>query len=111
MVKPKKRALERKKKTSSLVGSMKFLEWLDELKPKKAVAKVIARIERLKQLEHELRRPEADLLRDDVWELRIKFSSVQCRVLYFFHERAGWSMSDSTRRLPKRSWTFGSTPA
>ncbi len=34
---------------------------------------------------HELRRPEADLLRDGIYELRAKYGHVQYRVLYFFH--------------------------
>jgi len=36
---------------------------------------------------HELRRPEADYLRDGVYELRWRFQSVNYRILYFFHGR------------------------
>ena len=36
---------------------------------------------------HELRRPEADYLRDDVYELRVRHQHVNYRILYFFHER------------------------
>jgi putative component of toxin-antitoxin plasmid stabilization module len=32
-----------------------------------------------------LRRPEADFLRDGIYELRISFRGVQHRILYFFH--------------------------
>jgi phage-related protein len=34
---------------------------------------------------HELRRPEADLLRDGIYELRTRRGRVQYRILYFFH--------------------------
>lgn len=60
-----------------------MLEWLDSL-PDKALAKCLVRIERLKQEGHELRRPEADLLRDGIYELRIAWSGIQYRMLYFF---------------------------
>jgi phage-related protein len=36
---------------------------------------------------HELRRPEADFLRDGIYELRATLQSVNYRVLYFFHGR------------------------
>lgn len=61
-------------------------EWLDEL-PKKVKAKGTVRIERLGELGHELKRPEADYLRDDTYELRWRFQSVNYRILYFFHGR------------------------
>jgi phage-related protein len=38
---------------------------------------------RLATLGHELRRPEADYLRNDIYELRAR--RVQYRILYFFH--------------------------
>ena len=34
---------------------------------------------------HELRRPEADLLRDKIYELRATLQGVHYRLLYFFH--------------------------
>ena len=33
---------------------------------------------------HELRRPEADLLRDGIYELRVSLQGVHHRILYFF---------------------------
>ena len=45
------------------------LDWLDRL-PAKAQDKCRLRIERLRDLGHELRRPEADYLRDGSYELR-----------------------------------------
>ena len=38
-------------------------------------------------LGHELRRPEADLLRDGIHELRARLGSVNYRILYFFTGR------------------------
>ena len=64
-------------------GTVPLLEWLDSL-PSKAVAKWRVRIERLAELGHELRRPEADYLRDDIYELRVRLQSINYRILYFF---------------------------
>jgi len=62
------------------------LDWLDSL-PEKALDKCLVRIERLRALGHELRRPEADLLRDGIYELRVRLGTVNYRMLYFFHGR------------------------
>lgn len=66
-------------------GTVPVLEWLDEL-PSKVVAKCRVRIERLRELGPELRRPEADFLRDGIHELRIGFQGRNYRLLYFFHK-------------------------
>ena len=47
----------------------------------------MVRIRRLTELGHELRRPEADLLRDGIYELRARLGTVNYRILYFFHGR------------------------
>lgn len=65
-------------------GSVPVLEWLDTL-PSKAQDKCRVKIERLQDLGHELRRPEADLLRDGIYELRVGLQRVNYRILYFFH--------------------------
>ena len=65
-------------------GSVPVLEWLDTLPPK-AQDKCRVKIERLQDLGHELRRPEADLLRDGIYELRVGLQRVNYRILYFFH--------------------------
>jgi phage-related protein len=65
-------------------GTVPLLLWLDGL-PRKARAKCIARIQRLNQLGYELRRPEADFLRDGIYELRVGLQGVNYRMLYFFH--------------------------
>lgn len=66
-------------------GSAPLLLWMDQL-PEKVRNKCIVRIERLAELGHELRRPEADFLRDGIHELRIQYGNVPYRILYFFHE-------------------------
>lgn len=52
-----------------------------------AFIKCRAAITRLALLGHELRRPEADYLRDGIYELRVRLGSVNYRLLYFFHQR------------------------
>ena len=46
---------------------------------------MLLRLERLREAGHELRRPEADFLRDRICELRVSLQGVQHRILYFFH--------------------------
>lgn len=65
-------------------GSVPVLEWLDGLSAK-AQDKCRVRIERLRDLGHELRRPEADLLRNGIRELRVGLQGMNYRILYFFH--------------------------
>ena len=67
-------------------GSAPVLDWLDTL-PSKAQDKCRVKIERLRDLAHELRRPEADLLRDGIYELRVGLQGTNYRILYFFHGR------------------------
>ena len=55
--------------------------------PAKAQDKCRLRIERLRDLGHKLRRPEADYLRDGIYELRVGFRGMNYRMLYFFHGR------------------------
>jgi phage-related protein len=50
-------------------------------------ARCRARLGRLAELGHEIRRPEADYLRDGIHELRAKHAGINYRILYFFHER------------------------
>ena len=64
-------------------GSAPLLTWLDGL-PERVQIKCIARIERLKAMGYELRRPETDLLRDGIHELRVRHGRVNYRMLYFF---------------------------
>lgn len=59
-------------------------QWLKDL-PNKVQAKGIGRIFRLAEMGHELHRPEADYLQDDIYELRWSWQQVNYRILYFFH--------------------------
>lgn len=68
-------------------GSVLLLEWLDGLEAKPQ-EKCLARLARLEQVGHELRRPEADYLRDGIYELRAAYRGVQYRMLYFFSGKA-----------------------
>jgi len=62
------------------------LEWVDVL-PVKIQDKCVVKIERLSELGHELRRPEADLLRNGIYELRVMWEGMNCLILYFFQGR------------------------
>lgn len=68
-------------------GTVPVVEWLAIL-PAKVRAKCVVKIERLAELGHELRRPEADLLRDKIYELRIGLQGINYRILYFYHDSA-----------------------
>lgn len=65
-------------------GTVPVLEWLRDLPPK-VQDKCVVKIERLASLGHELRRPEADYLRDKIYELRIGRQGINYRILYFFY--------------------------
>jgi phage-related protein len=64
-------------------GTVPLLEWFDQLQPK-ALAKCRVKLERLNELGNELRRPEADFLRDGIYELRVGLGGQNYRMLYFF---------------------------
>lgn len=84
-------------------GSVPVLAWLDKL-PARAQDKCIVKIERLAAMGHELRRPEADYLRDGIYELRVALHGNQYRILYFFQGgSAGISHGlTKTSRVPPR---------
>jgi phage-related protein len=65
------------------------LDWLKELRrtDQRAYESCVAAIGRLSELRHELRRPLADILRNGIYELRIRKGRVNYRILYFFHGR------------------------
>ena len=73
-------------------GTCPVLEWLDGLSDK-ARDKCVVRIERLEAMGHELRRPEADILREEIYELRIGLQGTNYRILYFFHGRTAAVLS------------------
>jgi hypothetical protein len=68
-------------------GEVPVLEWLNFLRRRneRGYAKCLAAIRLLAKFGHELRRPQADILRDGIRELRIKVGRVNYRILYFFH--------------------------
>lgn len=85
-------------------NSVPLLDWLDAL-PMKVKAKCTERIDRLGELGHELRRPEADFLRDGIYELRAAYQGVHYRMLYFFAGKAVVVVSHGltkTREVPPR---------
>ena len=85
-------------------GTAPFLPWLLSL-PTAAQDTVRLKVERPRELGHELRRPEADYLRDGVYELRASVGGVQYRVLYFFHGRIAAVVAHGIvkeRRVPDR---------
>jgi phage-related protein len=60
-------------------------------------------LRRLEELGHELRRPEADVLRDGIYELRIGLQGLNYRILYFFHGKEAAVVSHGLikeRRVP-----------
>lgn len=61
-------------------------KWLDELAGKRQI-KCIRWLTLLRDQGHDLRRPKADYLRDGIYELRVKFSFENYRILYFFDGR------------------------
>lgn len=67
-------------------GVVPFLDWFRSL-PSDVQDKCRVRIERLAEQGHQLRRPEADYLRDGIYELRARHKNVRYRILYFFHGR------------------------
>ncbi len=85
-------------------GSVPLIEWLDSLTTK-AQDKCLARLKRLEDLGHELRRPEADYLRDDIYELRASLRGIQYRMLYFFHKNTAVVVSHGIikkRKVPPK---------
>ena len=82
-------------------GQVPLLEWFSDL-VEEAQAKCRVRLERLAELGYKLRRPEADYLRGDIYELRVKHSGVNYRMLYFFHGRRAVVVSHGFTKQQKR---------
>lgn len=68
-------------------GSCPFLQWFAILKDENVENKCMVKIERLIERGYELRRPEADILRDGIYELRPSRQGIHYRILYFFHKQ------------------------
>lgn len=67
-------------------GVCPVAEFLDGLTQKER-AKALAAIDLLEEEGPNLRRPYADYLKDDIYELRVRVSRVRYRVFYFFCNR------------------------
>ncbi|MEW6533299.1 MAG: type II toxin-antitoxin system RelE/ParE family toxin [Thermodesulfobacteriota bacterium] len=65
-------------------GSVPMSDWLDGLQLKHR-AKCLKWIGILRSFGYDLRRPECDYLRDGIYELRVRFQSLNYRMLYFFY--------------------------
>ena len=83
-------------------GTVPVLDWLGGLSLK-ARLKCLVRIERLRELGYDLRRPEADLLRDGVYELRVSLNHVQYRILYSFHTESDADRSEGPKTVSRGS--------
>ena len=64
-------------------GEVPLLRWMDSL-PRKLQDKWTTRFDILETQGYDLRRPICDFLRDDVYELRVRWKRVNYRVLYGF---------------------------
>jgi phage-related protein len=85
-------------------GSVPLVEWLDRLSDR-AEMKCRVKLDRLAELGHEIRRPEADYLQHGIYELRATLEGVHYRMLYFFVDR--WAVVVShgivkEDRVPRR---------
>ncbi len=63
--------------------SVPLRDWMDSI-PEKAKEKCIVKVERLEMFGYELRRPDCDMLRDGIYELRARHNNVHYRILYAF---------------------------
>lgn len=70
-------------------GRAPVRDWLQGLRftNHRALAKCNTRLRQLAELGFEIRRPQADYLREGIYELRIRSGHEQLRILYFFHGR------------------------
>lgn len=68
-------------------GTVPLTDWFGKL-PRKARVKCMAWLGRLEAFGYELQRPDADYLRDGIYELRVGLQGVNYRMLYFFHRTA-----------------------
>jgi len=90
-------------------GEVPVLDWAGQAAKAepRAYQSSVAAVERLAEFGHELRRPMADLLRDGIYELRIRTGRVQYRILYFFHGRnvaiLGHGLTKRGRRAGRRN--------
>jgi hypothetical protein len=88
-------------------GTVPLLAWLDSI-PDKARDKCVVRIERLREQGHELRRPEADFLRDGIYELCVALQGINYQLPHVvFFPPAGSCCPVSRTRQRTRSSAEG----
>ena len=70
-------------------GRSPVMDWLADAgkRSRKVTELAFAHVQELRDYGHELRRPAAAPLRDGIYELRLRYGSVQYRLLYFFSGR------------------------
>ncbi|MDQ7783374.1 MAG: type II toxin-antitoxin system RelE/ParE family toxin [Desulfomonilaceae bacterium] len=69
-------------------GTVPLIDWFGRLPPKVRV-KCMAWLKRLETFGHELQRPDADYLRDGIYELRVGLQGLNYRMLYFLSRYYG----------------------
>jgi phage-related protein len=86
-------------------GTVPLDDWLAGLQPA-ARDRCLARLDYLRELGHELRRPHAEYIEGtDLYELRVKFHRINYRMLYFFHGQEAAVVShgfSKEREIPRR---------
>jgi len=74
--------------------------------PEKAQAKVFAYIELLEEEGPSLKRPYADFLKEEIYELRVRFGKGRYRIFYFFWGKdkivLTHGITKKTSRVPSR---------
>ena len=81
-------------------GTVPLFEWMDR-QPAKVQEKCRAKLGLLHEQGNELRRPNADILREGIWELRIRYGNIHYRILYFFHGKKAVVISHGTVKRTK----------
>jgi len=82
-------------------GTCPTKEFLDGLDKEKELPRVIRLINLLRDLGYNLRRPQADLLEDGIYELRIPIRHLQYRILYFYFYQDKIILSHGLRKEQK----------
>lgn len=69
-------------------NSVPFIEWFNDISKHdpRIPAKIRATLQILQEHGFKLRRPVADYLRDNIYELRIRLGRINYRVFYSFHD-------------------------
>lgn len=83
-------------------GTVPLIHWFGTL-TQKARVKCMAWLRRLETFGYELQRPDADYLRDGIYELRVGLQGVNYRMLYFFYGSSAVVVSHGLvkeRRVP-----------